>query len=299
MPIWESTMSSVENKMLRRRLVGSYISTVISISLVLLLVGIASLLLVNAGSVSDYFKENMQVSVLLKTEVDDEGAQEFCSALDSLPFVKETRFVSKAQGTEEMKAMLGEDFLSVFESSPIPASVDLTLLPQYVSADSLAVVKTEIMKSPLVDEVAYQQSLIDALNANLGKIAGALGVFILLLLFISFVLINNTVRLNIFSHRFTVHTMRLVGATRGFIRRPFMVQAVFEGVIAAFIAICLLLGALLVVKNSFAQLFEIFQLKLLLLVMGIVLVSGVAICVISTYFVVNKMVSLSRGELYY
>ena len=155
------------------------------------------------------------------------------------------------------------------------------------------------MKSPLVDEVAYQQSLVDALNANLGRIAGALGIFILLLLFISFVLINNTVRLNIFSHRFTVHTMRLVGATRGFIRRPFVVQAVFEGVLAAFIAIALLLVGLMIVKNSFGQLFEIFQLRQLLMVMGIVLVSGVAICVISTYFVVNKMVSLSRGELYY
>lgn len=292
-------MSSVENKMLRRRLAGSYISTVISISLVLLLVGIASLLLVNAGSVSDYFKENMQVSVLMKTEVDNAQAEAFCATLDSLPFVKATRFVSKEQGIEEMKSMLGEDFLSVFESSPIPASVDLTLLPEYVSADSLGIVKSEIMKSPLVDEVAYQQSLVDALNANLGRIAGALGIFILLLLFISFVLINNTVRLNIFSHRFTVHTMRLVGATRGFIRRPFMVQAVFEGVLAAFIAIALLLGGLMIVKNSFGQLFEIFQLRQLLMVMGIVLVSGVAICVISTYFVVNKMVSLSRGELYY
>lgn len=299
MPVWDTTMSSVENKMLRRRLVGSYISTVISISLVLLLVGIASLLLVNAGSVSDYFKEHMQVSVMMKQEVSDEDAQAFRQELDSLEFIRGTAFVSKAQGEEEMKSMLGEDFLSVFEASPIPASIDITLAPEYVTGDSLEVVKGLITASPLVEEVVYQQSLVDTLNENLGRIALFLGVFIVLLLFISFVLINNTVRLNVFSHRFTVHTMRLVGATRGFIRGPFMIQAVFEGLVAAFLAIGMLIGGLLVVKSEFAQLFEIFQLKLLLLVMGIVVVTGVLICVVSTYFVVNKLVSLSRGELYY
>ena len=150
-----------------------------------------------------------------------------------------------------------------------------------------------------MDEVDYQQSLVESLNENIGKISLLLGVFIVLLLFISFVLINNTVRLNVFARRFTIHTMKMVGATRSFIRSPFMVQAVFQGLFAAFLAILLLLLALFFVRRSFAQLFSIFQLKLLLLVIGIVIVSGVVICVVSTYFVVNKLVSLKRGELYY
>jgi cell division transport system permease protein len=257
------------------------------------------MLLVNAKSVSDYFKEHMQISVLLKQEVEDDEALAFQAELDSLEFIHSTRFVSREEGTEEMKEMLGEDFLSVFETSPVPSSLELTLEAQYVEADSLDKVKARLLESPLVDEVDYQQSLVESLNENIGKISLLLGVFIVLLLFISFVLINNTVRLNVFARRFTIHTMKMVGATRSFIRSPFMVQAVFQGLFAAFLAILLLLLALFFVRRSFAQLFSIFQLKLLLLVIGIVIVSGVVICVVSTYFVVNKLVSLKRGELYY
>jgi cell division transport system permease protein len=126
-----------------------------------------------------------------------------------------------------------------------------------------------------------------------------LGVFIALLLFISFVLINNTVRLNVFARRFTIHTMKLVGATKSFIRAPFLLQSAFQGVFAAFLAIIVLLGLMFLMRSSFAQLFEIFRMELLLLVMGIVLVSGLAICLISTYFVVNKLISLHKDELYY
>ena len=284
---------------MRRRLANAYLSAVISISLVLLLVGVASMLLVNAKSVSDYFKEHMQISVLLKQEVEDDEALAFQAELDSLEFIHSTRFVSREEGTEEMKEMLGEDFLSVFETSPVPSSLEVTLEAQYVEADSLDKVKARLLESPLVDEVDYQQSLVESLNENIGKISLLLGVFIVLLLFISFVLINNTVRLNVFARRFTIHTMKMVGATRSFIRSPFMVQAVFQGLFAAFLAILLLLLALFFVRRSFAQLFSIFQLKLLLLVIGIVIVSGVVICVVSTYFVVNKLVSLKRGELYY
>ncbi|MBQ1692795.1 MAG: permease-like cell division protein FtsX [Bacteroidales bacterium] len=292
-------MTGGENKIMRRRLANAYLSAVISISLVLLLVGVASMLLVNAKSVSDYFKEHMQISVLLKQEVEDDEALAFQAELDSLEFIHSTRFVSREEGTEEMKEMLGEDFLSVFETSPVPSSLELTLEAQYVEADSLDKVKARLLESPLVDEVDYQQSLVESLNENIGKISLLLGVFIVLLLFISFVLINNTVRLNVFARRFTIHTMKMVGATRSFIRSPFMVQAVFQGLFAAFLAILLLLLALFFVRRSFAQLFSIFQLKLLLLVIGIVIVSGVVICVVSTYFVVNKLVSLKRGELYY
>lgn len=285
--------------MMRRRLRSAWLSTVLSISLVLLLVGIASLLLVNARGVSDYFKENMQISVLMKPEVSDAQTLEYQVALDSLHFVRSTEFISKAQGTREMEQMLGEGFLDVFEASPIPASVNVNLMAEYVTPDSLDVVKEAILASPIVDEVDYQQSLIEALNANLQKISLILGIFIALLLFISFVLINNTVRLNVFARRFTIHTMKLVGATRSFIRGPFMGQAVFQGIFSALLAIILLLAALFFVRSEFVQLFEIFSKKLLLVVMGIVLVSGVVICTVSTYFVVNKLVASGKDELYY
>lgn len=292
-------MSSGENKLIRRRLAGAWLSSVISITLVLLLMGVASLLLVNAKSVSDYFKENVQVSVLMRPDVTEDEAMNYATTLDAMPFIKGTRFISKEEGTRDMTDMLGEDFLSVFETAPIPVSVDVTLKADYVSADSLELVKKAIGSSPLVDEVVYQQSLVDKLNTNLGKISLVLGIFVVLLLFISFVLINNTVRLNVFSKRFTIHTMKLVGATKSFIRAPFLGQAVFQGLFSALLAILILLGILYFVRKEFVQLFEIFSLDLLLIVIGIVIVAGIVICLVSTYFVVGRLVSLSNDELYY
>lgn len=292
-------MSKGENKIMRRRLANAYLSSVISISLVLLLVGVASMLLVNAGSVSDYFKENMQVSVLLKDAVSEDKAVAYSEELLKEEFIKTTKYISKEQGQMELEEMLGEDFMDIFETSPIPASIEITLNADYVSTDSLEVVKTKIAKSDLVAEVNYQASLVDALNTNLSRISLILAFFIALMLFISYVLINNTVRLNVFARRFTIHTMKLVGATRSFIRAPFLVQAAFQGVFSAFIAIIALVAILFFLRNGFEQLFEIFRLDLLLLVMGIVLASGLVICLTSTYFVVNKLVSLKKEELYY
>lgn len=292
-------MGKVENKMMRRRLANAYLSSVISISLVLLLVGVASMLLVNAKSVSDYFKENMQVSVLMKQSVSEEKAMKFQEKLEKEKFIKSTLFVSKEQGRRELAEQLGEDFLDVFETSPIPVAIDVTLEADYVSRDSLEMVKAHIGKSDLVEEVVYQTSLVEAMNANISKVSLVIGVFIALLLFISFVLINNTVRLNVFARRFTIHTMKLVGATRSFIRAPFLVQGAFQGLFSSFVAIVMLVIMMFFIRSEFRQLFEIFRVELLLLVMGIVIVSGLVICLVSTWFVVNKLISLKKDELYY
>lgn len=292
-------MGKQDNKMMRRRLVNAYMSSVISISLVLLLVGVACMLVLNARTLSDYFKENMEVSVIMKQEVSESQALEFQSLLEDEPFVRTSTYVSREQGEREMMEMLGEDFLDVFESSPVPISIDLTLDARYVSSDSLAVVKDELVSCGLVDEVNYQETLVDALNANLSRISAVLAVFIALLLFISYVLINNTVRLSVFARRFTIHTMKLVGATRRFIRAPFLWQAAMQGIFSAVIADGALVGLLFVLKNKFGQLFEMFSKEVLIMVMGIVLVAGLLICVISTCFVVNKLVSLKKDELYY
>ena len=291
-------MQNLSNRLVRRRLFGAWVSTVISISLVLLLVGVASILLLNARSVSDYFKENLQVSVLMKQDVTEEQALAYQSSLAGIPGVKATTFISREQGIEEMAQMLGRDFLDVFSTAPVPVSIDVNLEAAYVSPDSLEVVRTALSASPLVDEVVYQTSLVEALNANLQKIGLVLGVLILLLLFISFVLIGNMVRLNVFSRRFTIHTMQLVGATRGFIRAPFIGQSALQGLFAALVAILLLVGGLFILRKEFVQLFEIFRLDTLLATMGIVIVSGVLICVVSTWIVVGRLVRFDRDQLY-
>lgn len=292
-------MSKEENKIIRRRLRNAYASSIISISMVLLLIGVATLLIVNARSVSDYFKENMQLSVLLKQDVTEQQAQQYQTSIETLPFIKGSHLVTREEGTAELEEMLGKDFLAVFETSPVPLSLEISLKADYVETDSVAIVRKALSASPLVEEIEYQQSLIETLNANLAKISLVLGVFILLMLFISFVLINNTVRLNVFSRRFTVHTMQLVGATRAFIRKPFMAGAVVQGLLASLLALAVLAGVLFLLRSSVAQLFAVIDTKSLLLVGGTVVVCGVLICVISTYFVVNKLVSLDKDHLYY
>lgn len=283
---------------IRRRLVSAWISTVISLSLVLFLVGMGSLLLVNARAVGNYFKENLQVSVLLKQQVTEEQALKYESEVASLPGVRTTHYVSREQGVEEMSRMLGQDFLDVFEAAPVPISIDVNLEAAYVSSDSLAVMKSALAESPLVEEVVYQTSLVDALNQNLRRISLAIVVMVALLMFISFVLIANTVRLDLFSRRFTIYTMHLVGATKSYIRAPFMGRAALQGLFAALLGIVLLVGGLYVIRDEFPQLFLIFSVESLLQVMGVMVCTGVLICMVSTFFMVGRLVGYDRDKLY-
>lgn len=291
-------MGKKESNILFRRLIHSYLSSVISISLVLFLVGIAGIVAVNAKGVSDFFKENITISAIMNVEVDDAEAMGVSKEFSRKRYVKSIDIVSKEQGVMEMKALLGEDFLSVFESNPIPISLDIQVNADYFSKDSLVMIQREFQSHPFVSEVVYQESLVDLLNANLEKVGLVLGIVILLMMFISFVLINNTVRLNVYSKRFTIHTMRLVGATKGFICKPFAGQAFFQGIISSSIAVLALIGVMYVVRNEFNQMFLLFDMKVLALVLVFVIVTGVLLCVLSTVVVVRRMVSLTNDELY-
>ncbi len=283
---------------IRRRLVSAWISTVISLSLVLLLVGVGTLLLVNARAVGNFFKENLQVSVMLKQQVTEEQALKYEQQIAAMPGVRATHYISREQGVEEMSRMLGQDFLDVFETAPVPISIDVNLEAAYVSSDSLAVVKAHLAESPLVEEVVYQTSLVDALNQNLRRISLGIVVMVAALLFISFVLIANTVRLDLFSRRFSIHTMHLVGATKGYIRAPFMGRAAIQGLFAALLAILLLVGALYILRDEFPQLFQIFDVRSLLQVMVVMVASGVIICMVSTFVMVGRLVGYNRDQLY-
>ncbi len=291
-------MRKKESNILFRRLFHSYLSSVVSISLVLFLVGIAGIVAANAKGVSDFFKENIAVSAIMNVEVSEVEAGAVAKEFLKKRYVKAVDIVSKEQGVKEMKELLGEDFLSVFESNPIPVSLDIQVNAEYFSKDSLAMIQRELQLDPMVAEVVYQESLVDLLNANLEKIGVVLGVFILLLMFISFVLINNTVRLNVYSKRFTIHTMRLVGATKGFICRPFAGQAFFQGIISSSIAVLALIGVLYIVRNEFNQMFLLFDMKVLGIVLLGVIAIGILICLLSTIFVVRRLISLTNDELY-
>lgn len=292
-------MKKKEKNIILRRLIHSYLSSVISISLVLLFVGVIGILAVNAKSVSDYFKENIKLSVIFEKGTSEEKAKEISARLKGRDFVKEAEFVSQEQGTKEMKELLGEDFVDIFEVNPIPLSLDLYFNADYMLSDSLKVIEKELKSEPGVKELVYQESLVNTINQNMEKIGLVLSVFVALLLFISFVLINNTVRLNVYSKRYTIHTMKLVGAKRSFIRKPFLVQSIYQGLIAGLVSTLILLGILYFVWRDMEQIYQIFDIKLIAIVLFSVMVLGVMICLISTYFVVNKLVSLNSDEIYY
>ena len=291
-------MPKGENRIIRRRIVNAYLSSVISISLVLLLVGVASMLMVNTHNVSDFFKENMTLQVLMKQEVTDSQADVFRAGIEKMDFIKSAELITKEQGEMEMTRMLGNDFLDIFETSPVPVSVDVSVVAEYVSADSLSMICGILEQDPLVDEVVFQRSLVDTLNTNMRKISIVLTVFIALMLVISFALISNMMRLSVYDKRFSIHTMRLVGATKAFIRGPFLAKAAFLGLFAAFLAILMIVVGLYFLRREFVQLFEIFTIDLLIEVMGIVVAFGLVICVLSTYFVVDRLVGMGKEELY-
>ena len=292
-------MSKRENKLLRRRMVNAYLSSVISISLVLLLVGAAALLAVNVSGVSRYLKENMKISVIFNQEVTGEQAEKYAGSASLLPYVKDVRVVSREEGEKELAKMLGEDFLSVFETSPVPVSADVSLKAEYVVADSLALVVKALSASPLVDEVDSRQGLVEALDTNLTKISAVFAVLIAVLLFISFALINNMVRLSVYARRFTIHTMKLVGATRSFITAPFLKAALVQGLVASVISTASLSGILYALNRSFPEFFSVLSRSSLLISAGIIFAAGALLCTLSTYFVVGKLSEAPKDDLYY
>ena len=216
---------------------NAYLSSVVGISLLLLLIGVALLVLVNAGRVSKYLKESVKVSVLLREDASDAEAEKYKSSILWLPFVKDAHVVTREEGKKELEDMLGEGFLSVFGTTPVPVSVEITIDAAYMVPDSLAVVSKSLSSSPLVSEVDDQGELIAMLDTNIKRISVVFGLLVLLLLFVSFVLIGNMVRLSVYAKRFTVHTMKLVGATRAFIRRPFLKAAFVQALVSSVVAI--------------------------------------------------------------
>ncbi len=292
-------MDKKGKKIIIRRLIQSYLSSVISISLVLTLVGFLGILAVNAKIVTDYLKENIKLSVMMNDDVSSREAKSLQSEIEKMRFVKKAEFISKEQGAAEMKELLGEDFLEVFESNPIPYSIDVFLRADWFAADSIGVVKRELSGRPGVKELVYQESLVDAISGNMKK-AGLIFVSVIsLLTFVSLVLINNTVRLNIFARKETIRTMKMVGAKRSYIRAPFILRGFYQGLAAGIVSDLILASVLFYAKNEYSQLFSIVQSEYIIFVLVAILLLGISICVISTYSVINKLISAPAEDLYF
>ena len=234
----------------KSRLRSSYLTLIVSISLVLFLLGLLGMLIINARELSDYFKESLSFSVMLKEEAKEADIRMLQKDLAAKEYVKDSQYISKEKAAENLKEELGEDFISFMGYNPLLPSLDVFLLADYTHPDSVLNIERYILEYPLVEEVYFQESFLHLLNENVRKISLLLLIFSLLLLFISLTIINNTIRLSVYSKRFIINTMQLVGATRSFIRRPFLLRSALHGVIAGLVSILLLMVILYFMSRS-------------------------------------------------
>ena len=292
-------MKNKETGFSKTRLRSSYLTLVISVSLVLFLLGILGLVVINARELSDYFRESLSFSVMLDDETKEADIRMLQKDLDAKPYVKSTQYVSKDEAAAKMKEDLGEDFINFLGDNPLPPSIDVYLYAGFTSPDSVAKIEKYVLEYPFVKEVYYQESLLFLINENVKKISLFLLVISTFLFLIALTIINNTIRLSIYSRRFIIRTMQLVGATRGFIRLPFLIQSAFHGLLAALIAMSLLMGFLYLIEKEFFMMFTFESTKLLLLLGVSIIITGVFINIISTFFSVNRYLSISEDKLYY
>ena len=282
----------------KARLRGSYLTLVISVSLVLFLLGILGLVIINAKGLSDYLRESLSFSVMLDDDAREADIRMLQKDLDAKPFVKSTEYVSKDEAAVKMKEDLGEDFISFLGDNPLPPSIDVYLYASYTNPDSVAKMEKYVMEYPFVKEVLVPESLLFLINENVRKVSLSLLLISSFLLLIAVTIINNTIRLAIYSKRFLIRTMQLVGATRSFIRKPFLTRSIYHGVLAALIAMLLLMGLLYLVEKEFLMLYS-FRSTNLLVVLGVLLIFlGILINLVSTFFSVNRYLVISEDKLY-
>ena len=270
----------------------------ISTSMVLVLLGLVVFSVQTSRNLSRWVRENLTVTVVLGDQVAEDDAKQFCQDLGHRPFSKEVSFVSREQALKEQTAAMGSDPSEFLGMNPFPATVELQLQSDYANADSLAWISDELRKNTKVADVSYQVDLMDTVNRNLAKLNILLLVLALLLTFISFSLINNTVRLSVYSRRFLIHTMKLVGASWGFIRKPFMQQGLLVGVIAAVIAILVLGGAMYALYSYEPGILRIITWRELVITAVAVLAFGLVITLTCSYISVNRFLRMPAGELY-
>lgn len=263
------------------------------------MMGALGLIILQAKKLSDYVKENIGFSIIMKEGVKEAGIIQLQKTLDASPFVKSTEYIPQEKAAEIMKEDLGEDFIEFLGYNPLLPSVDLRLMADYANVDSLQKIEQDLLLNPNVKEVWYQKSLVHLINRNIQRIGLILLAFSLLLLLISIALINNTIRLSVYSRRFLIRSMQLVGATQKFIRKPFILQGLLQGIYAALIAILLLMGVVYFSQKEIPELIVLQDINLYITLFVIVIILGLIISWFSTYFAVRKYLKMRTDDLYY
>ena len=276
-----------------------FITSSISTTLVLLLLGMVVFFVLSANNLSNYVRENIGFTVLVSDDMKEPEALKFQQQLNEKAYVKKSAYISKEQALKEQTEAMGTDPAEFLGYNPFTASIEIKLNAEYANSDSVAWIEKEILANKRVMEVSYPQDLLDSVNRNLQRVSLFLMGLAALLTLISFALINNTIRLAVYSKRFLIHTMKLVGASWSFIRRPFLVRNMWVGVLAALMADALLMGMAYMLVKYEPQLVEIITPATLLVVMGSVFVFGVVITCMCAYISINKYLRMKASTLYY
>lgn len=288
-----------KRKISTARFVNAKITSTISISLVLVLLGLTILILFMGNGLSNFVKENMSFSVMLDNDITDAGIQRLRKSLDAQPFVKSSRFISKDEAKEQLIKDLGENPEELLGYNPVQDAIEIYLHSEYANNDSIAVISRIIKQQNNVRDLLYQQEAIDLINDNLSKVTMILLILAAVLMFISFTLIRNTIRLSVYSRRFIINTMKLVGANGNFIRRPFIRNNILTGIVAGVLADGIIFLILAYFSKAYVELQPIISITDLFIIFSIVILLGIFISTVATYFAVNRYLKMKTENLYY
>jgi len=291
-------MSQQSEPHYKRRIATSQLTTVISITLVLFLMGLFGLIMLHARMLSDYVRENIGFSIMIKEDVKEAGILQLKKTLDGKYYVKSSEYITRERAAEKLKSDLGEDFIGFLGYNPLLPSIDLRIKAPYANRDSLARIEKRLLSNPEVKEVFYQKSLVDVINSNIEKIGFILLGFSAILLFIAIVLINNTIRLSVYSKRFIIRSMQLVGATESFIRRPLLLRSILNGCLSAILALLMLMFLVYLALEELPELLELQDPLMLVALVVFLFLLGAFISWISTWFAVRKYLRIRTDLLY-
>ena len=291
-------MASSFDKFQKRRLISSYFSVVLSVFLVLFLLGILGFFIINSKKLADDFKEEIAMTVFFKNEANDTILKAFGKELKAAPFAKSFVYVSKEVAAKQHTDIIGEDFMTFLGENPLQNSYDIHLKADYVIKDSIAKIETRLRKNVMISDIVYDKQLVNLVNDNIKKVSMWILIVSGFLTFIAVLLINSSLRLSIHSNRFIIKTMQMVGATKAFIRKPFVMRSVKLGMIGAGLAIIALIGVLIYIETNFPGLGILEDKLLVALVLLLVFGAGVLITWISTYFATQRFLNLRTDDLY-
>ncbi len=291
-------MSSSFDRFQKRRLISSYFSVVLSVFLVLFLLGILGLFIINSQKLANDFKEKIAMTVFFKNEANDTIVKAFGQQLKKAPYAKSSVYVTKEEAAKQHTDIIGEDFMTFLGENPLLNSYDIHLKANYVERDSIAKIERQLRTNPMISDIVYDKQLVNLVNDNIKKVSMWILIISGFLTFIAVLLINSSLRLSIYSNRFIIKTMQMVGATKSFIRKPFVMRSVKLGMIGATLAIIALIGVLIYLETNFPDLGILDNKALIAIVLLGVFGAGVLITWISTHFATQRFLNLRTDDLY-